>query len=578
MANWITDSQDEQSIEELFRDADQIHIPIFQREYVWKKLEFDNLIHDIELIKDSIENSQFLGAIVAYERPRPVGVVGRMRVLDVVDGQQRLLTLYIFILAIAERIHYYDVEIASEIIQEFLLLSERRGLSINTRIVPSFKDRNQFRALWDRVNTPELMMNILKQNPPKPPLPSGSNTGSLEKQYGRIIKWLKLSSPSEPESAIIYLRELLDIITRNLTFVHLKLTDASVATKIFERLNFRGVKVSVVDLVRNEVFSRSSQDAQASLEIYETVWRPFESRFELREDGFFFPYCLIHNSNIKKSELFSELRLIWKGFNPAEIVDHMTPYQEAYMAISTGQPSYSHKPLNDVLKRLFSLRMPSALYPFVMKLLCETKQGEVQENLAINTLNFIESFLVRRAILGFEPTGLHALFKGMWNDVKESPTDSAIKTEILKRPTIQYPSNREILEALKTRPLAKSRICNYLLREYDKSLPGDNPSDKITIEHILPQSYEETGEWAEIFSKDEHKLLKDVFANLIPLSSPLNSSIQAASYKKKRKRYEKESMFVTPRHFADKYEVWNIENLEKRTQILYDWTIKRWSE
>ena len=66
MNNWITDSQDEQCIEDLFRDADQIHIPIFQRPYVWKQKEFDFLTHDLQLIRDSIENSRFLGAVVTY--------------------------------------------------------------------------------------------------------------------------------------------------------------------------------------------------------------------------------------------------------------------------------------------------------------------------------------------------------------------------------------------------------------------------------------------------------------------------------------------------------------------------------
>ena len=41
MNDWITDSQDELSFDELIRDVDQIHIPIFQRSYVWKKREFD---------------------------------------------------------------------------------------------------------------------------------------------------------------------------------------------------------------------------------------------------------------------------------------------------------------------------------------------------------------------------------------------------------------------------------------------------------------------------------------------------------------------------------------------------------
>ena len=50
MKIWITDSQDEQNLEDLLRDSDQIHIPIFQREYVWKQKEFDFLIHDIQLL------------------------------------------------------------------------------------------------------------------------------------------------------------------------------------------------------------------------------------------------------------------------------------------------------------------------------------------------------------------------------------------------------------------------------------------------------------------------------------------------------------------------------------------------
>ena len=79
MADWITDSQDEQSYEELFRDSDQVHIPIFQRSYIWKKREFDHLISDIEQIQENVDRTQFLGAIVAYERPRPRGIVGRLR-------------------------------------------------------------------------------------------------------------------------------------------------------------------------------------------------------------------------------------------------------------------------------------------------------------------------------------------------------------------------------------------------------------------------------------------------------------------------------------------------------------------
>ena len=578
MNNWITDSQDEQCIEDLFRDADQTHIPIFQREYVWKQKEFDFLIHDLQLIKDTVENSQFLGAVVTYERPRDSKIVGRLRSLDIVDGQQRLLTLYIFMLGIAERIHFYDKDIASEIIQEFLLLPQRRGLDVNTRIIPSFKDRSQFRAIWDRINTPEHLKETLKDNPPVPPLPSGPASGSLTKQYARIIAWLKKTAPSEPEAVIAYLQDTLGIITRDLTFVHLKLTDAVVATKIFERLNYRGVKVGIVDLVRNEIFSRISQNPSQSLEIYETKWRPFEAQFEEREDGFFFPYTLIHNSQVKKSELFSELRVVWKDLKPIEIINHMIPYQRSYLDIVLGNPSYDSKKLNQQIKNLHSIRIPSATYPFVMKVIHEIHKKGLEIKKGIKLLEFLESFLVRRAILGYEPTGLHAVYKGVWHEIKANPTVAKLKSEIINRSTVQYPSNKEVINAIKTRALYKSRITPYILREYDLSLEGDTPSDVFTIEHILPNTWIEEDPWSKIITKEKHSELKDTLANLIPLSGDLNKNVQRDIYSKKRPRFRKESMFRTPRDLAEKWDVWNEKTINERAESMAKWIISRWKE
>ena len=578
MKYWITDSQDEQCVEDLFRDADQVHIPIFQREYVWKQREFDALIHDIQLIKDSVEHSQFLGAIVTYERPRDSKVVGRLRSLDIVDGQQRLLTLYIFILAISERMHFYDKEGASEIIQEFLLLPQRRGLNVNTRIVPSFNDRSQFRTIWERVNTAEHLKEILSDNPPNPPMPSGNHAGSLTKQYSRIISWLKKTTPSEPQNAIEYLQETLTILTRFLTFVHLKLTDAVVATKIFERLNYRGVKVGVVDLVRNEIFSRTTNSPEISLNIYETEWRPFEAKFVDRKDGFFFPYTLIHNSSIKKSELFSELRTIWKGFKPTEIIDHMKPYQFAYTTIVFGNPSFDSRKLNTAIKNLHAIRVPSATYPFIMKILYEVKRKKLESSSAIKLLNFLESFLVRRAILGYEPTGLHAIFKGVWNEISSRPSVKLLKEQIFSRTTIQYPTNKDIDRAILTRPLYKSKITPYILRQFDIFLKGDTPTDKFTIEHIMPNTWIDKDAWSKVVTKERHRELKDTLGNLIPLSGDLNKNVQRDVYSKKKKRYAKESMFITARVLAAEFNNWNEGTISQRGVELSKWVNKRWKE
>lgn len=532
---------------------------------------------DIRLIRSEVEKSQFLGAIVAYEKPRLSHIVGRLRALAVVDGQQRLLTLYIFVMALVENIACIDKEEAIEIVNEFLILPTRRGLDVNSRIVPAFADRSQFRVLWDRLNTPDILQGCFGNNQPLPPPPSGDADGDLIKQYKRINKFIKkeVSEIDIESERIHFLRAILDIITRKLTFVHLKLYDASAATKIFERLNFRGVRVGIVDLVRNEIFSGIAENSNDAQRIFNHVWRPFEDKFGGRSEAFFFPYCLIHNSNTKKSELFSQLRETWNSFSPEEMVGHMAPYQDPFMSIdSTGVFAESPE-VSLRISRLVRMKRPSSVYPFVMSMLHARSNNEITVESCIDMLDALETFLVRRAIVGFEPTGLHALFKGLWGQLTEYSSEG-FKLNVADKPTIQWPSNNELIEAITTRPLAKTNICKYLLIEYDRSLHGDDPNSEPTIEHILPQSYDSGSFWSSLFTSNQHKKLKDTWANLIPLSSPLNSSLQAAPFTEKSSRYTLESMFITPRIIADRWDEWTPDSIVERSNDLTSWALQRW--
>ncbi|MFJ3523362.1 DUF262 domain-containing protein [Pseudomonas sp. NPDC090203] len=577
MSEWITDSQDEQNFESLLRDADQIHIPIFQRSYVWKSKQLSELLADIDQVRSEVEETQFMGAIVAYEKPRRGNTVGRMRALEVVDGQQRLLTLYVFVMAVVECIAQFDKEEAFELVQEYLLLSPRRGLDINTRIVPAFADRSQFRVIWDRINSPSVLQDELAELQLHLPPPSGEADGDLVGQYYRILRHLKAESQVDPDEASEYLRETVGIVTRNLSFVHLKLTDASAATKIFERLNFRGVKVGVVDLVRNEIFSSLAEDPAKAQRVFDHVWRPFEEAFGDRAEAFFFPYCLIHDSNTKKSELFMQLRASWRGRTPEQMISDMKPLQGPFLAIDQTGHQPKSKEISKRLERLVRMRRPASVYPYVMSMLLAYENSSVAEKTVVSLLDALESFLVRRAIVGLEPTGLHAVFKGLWTQMKKHDV-AEFKRQIKVRPTIQWPSDGEVVAAVEKRALARANICGYLLVEYDRDLKGDNPPLVPTIEHILPQTLDDDSEWAKRFSKEQHKHMKDLLANVIPLSSPLNSSLQDSSYAVKKDRYKKESMFTTPRDLASRWSSWGPKSIGQRSEVLAEWAVARWSD
>lgn len=573
----ITDSQDELTLEGLFRDVDQVHIPVFQREYVWTKKHLDDFKRDLRLIQDDVDDIQFLGAIVSCQRPRAPAVVGRPKAVDVVDGQQRLLTLYMFVMAIVELIAKYDATRAAEIIRLLLLIQHRKGLEVNTRIIPCYKDRLQFASLWDRLRASSDVLEVLGKDSPQPPLAlSGESAGRLTRQYARIRSYLRKELKSQEDSdCLATLEQLLGYVTQGFTFVLLELTDGGTATRIFERLNYRGERVGIVDLARNEVFSQVAEQPGLAIRLYHDVWEPFEAGFDGRAEQFFFPYCLIHRANAKKSELFRELRTIWKDRNPQDIIAHMSPYCRPFMALDQGR-ELGHHEVNRRVDRMHRLSCPSSVYPFLMKLLYEFEADQMPLELTLGIMDLVESFLVRRAIVGFEPTGLHAVFKSLWYEVEDNLAVDNVAAVIRRRPTIQWPNNEEIIEAIRVRELAATGICNYLLVEYDRDIPGDHPPSKPTIEHILPNSREKGSEWASSFTAEEHHKFRHTWANLIPLSRSLNGSLQRGPYSDKKERYLAESMFTTPRTVAKQWGQWNPDSIRERAALLGRWAVERW--
>jgi len=81
------------SIGELFSQSDYYLIPIYQRNYAWGKGQVEQLVKDIEdFAKKNKERDYYLGTLVVYEKS-----VGKDKIYETIDGQQRLTTLSILL-------------------------------------------------------------------------------------------------------------------------------------------------------------------------------------------------------------------------------------------------------------------------------------------------------------------------------------------------------------------------------------------------------------------------------------------------------------------------------------------------
>jgi hypothetical protein len=573
----VTDAPEESSFSDLVSGDNVLSIPLFQRPYRWNAKHLDLLLEDIASVSDDVAASVFLGVIVTYSRGTGPG---RPVTWEVVDGQQRVTTLYLMIMASVEvAARKGGEEWAAAVVGTYLLVRPLASNPINTKLVPSYADRAQFASLWTRISDlPALKSQIsFSSNIPRPPAASGVLEGDVTKQYGRIRRGL---SAICDDYGLDYLAKYIEIVARHLSFVSISLRDPAVAPKIFERLNARAEPVTIADLVRNEIFSRSGDDAIQAQHVFMTYWEPFISKFENAKTDFakfLFPYGLISNSGVRKADLFPELRLRWLSADgPQDIIADLDRYSDVFLALEGGVYSKNLSgDINQKLNNVHRVGKPSSVYSFVMQLIDNFRNGSVSEKSVCDCLDAIESFLFRRAYLGIEPTGLHAAFKGLWNELKKGELEassSSIQYLISSKPTITWPTDHEFISAICSQGLYSKKIASYALREREFAVKGETPSDSFIIEHVAPQT--DTEEWRLAMGGDYQDILH-TWGNLIPVTEKMNPSIGQKPFAQKRLSFS-DSIFSSARQVSSSYDNWSGDVVRARNNEIAEWALKRW--
>lgn len=295
-------------------------------------------------------------------------------------------------------------------------------------------------------------------------------------------------------------------------------------------------------------------------------------------DKYFFPYAIIKEPNINNADLFRGLRKIWgKTTNPEDIIRTLDYYTTPFIAISSG--TYPETYCNEVklkLQKLYSSKSPTSIYPFVMKLLKEYELGNLAEQNTIESLEVIESFLVRRSVSGIEPTGLLALFRTIWNVTGGKPNKDSLIEAIKKRGTIEWPDDERFKTAILSRGIYSSHIIRYVIREYELSYGSDVPENYFWIEHIMPQTLNKV--WKKVISNEEHQNVVHTWGNLIPLTREMNQGLSQSEYAIKRDEFKNHSVFASSRDLAKDYDEWNKDTILDRSNKIANWALGGWKK
>lgn len=570
----LTNSSDEASVSDLISGDLVFSIPYFQRPYRWEPKRLKQLNEDILTVVDERADSHFLGAIIIYGRPSNPS---DPKVYEVIDGQQRLTTIFLSLCALVRTFcEHGEHDEAASLFLKYLVISRNTTLITNSKLQSCKDDRSQLNFVFSHLMRDSKFVE--KVAPFKfIPLPAtGAETGRLRNNYKASLRFLADQVQNE---GIDRLKEIYRALVEYMSFVQIDVWDPTNGPKIFDSLNSQQQPMTTGDLVRNEIFSKVSGKSPDEIEVIDrTTWQPFYQKFVLGShslfDDYFFPYALTLDPNLKKSEIYSYLRESWKKIDdPASIVSELAVYQDAFLDLKEKSNLKQLDTQTAIRVKRIAEITPTSTFPFLMQLINAMSDKRMSADEGGAVLDVIESFLVRRAIVGHEPTGLHAVFKRLWADCGNEVTAQNVANIIREHKTVAWPTSTETKRAISERPVYGSAITPFILAEWNRSFGGDVVSVPFWIEHILP---EKANEGWEAFSKDQHEKMKNRLANLLPLTQQMNQELSNGPYKKKRSVYEKDSCFKATREFAKTNSEWTPKSIEDRSEVLCKWFIERW--
>ncbi len=542
-------------------------IPRFQRDYSWTEEQWEDLWLDLlGTLQPGGEPAHYLGYLVLQSSDD--------KAFEVIDGQQRLTTVSLIVLAVLKNLER--------------LVQAGTDAQANRRRADQI--RQTYIGYLDPVTLVARSKLTLNRNNnsyyqdflvPLGHLPQRGFRASehlLRKAFEwfdrRVAEFLKKSSGNEGMRLAQFVEDLSD----RLFFTVITVTDELNAYKVFETLNARGVRLSATDLLKNHLFSvldRGSPQDDHELRTLENRWETMVGRLGAES----FPdFLRVHwnsrRSFARQSELFKTIRSQIKTREVVfQLLRDMEQDLDAYLALSSPEASDwpQEAKAHTATLRTFNVRQP---YPLLLAAKRSFEQadfvGLLRACVVISLrFNVICSYSTAEQERTYNAVA-ERIAKGEIGNLAEAlaamssiyPNDATFRTAFAEK-------------AIRTTQARNSRVVRYILCALEKHLSGQDyafTSDSFNIEHVLPQSPE--AGW-EVFSDEEVEALAYRLGNMTLMQTGANKDLGNSPYGTKRSALAS-SGFVMTRKLAQDHAEWTPQRIADRQNWMADQATAIW--
>lgn len=532
----------------------QYIIPVYQRNYEWTKDQCEKLFSDI-LVAEKNDKTHFCGSIVYA----PLKEENKIQYYIIIDGQQRLTTIYLLLKAMLDEAE--DDKTKDALLDTLLNKDKFDKFGIEQasklKLKPIKSDEEQLSILMD-------------DNAKKDKIDQNSGIWKNYEYFRSLIK-------KELEAGA-YVKDIYKGV-ENLFCAKILLDKEDNAQEMFERINSTGIPLSLADKIRNFVLMTEVDQEH----LYTYYWLEIE-RLLPKEDmhAFFLDYLNLKREGFSKEvEAYEDFKNIYNEQygssknGKEEVLKELLHYANQYHIFLYTDSEYGDR-INALLKNLRELKQ-TTVFLFLFRVFDDYENKVIDLPILEKTLEFLRNYSIRRLICEVGSNSLRGLYKTLYDRVfnnvanKDYYYDSIVC--FFKQLTSKdaLVNDAMFVEALKYKNLyRKNALCKYLLGAIENQGKEKVNIDSLTIEHIVPQNKNLSTYWQNMLGDNWQSVQEKYLHTLGNLTlTGYNSELGDKPFSEKKILIEKKDSKVVTLYtdVKDKTE-WNAANIEARAKRL----------
>lgn len=540
MMQGIKNTTQEQFVR-LMSNGFHYEVPKYQRDYSWDKEQWSDLWYDLMQMIDE-NDSHYMGYLVLQTSDD--------KNFKIIDGQQRITTICILILAV---INYLKNMQCSE---EEKQINEQRAQALLTTYIGNIDmiTLTSVNKLVLNRNNDHFYKTYLSslQEPPKRGLNASERL--MKNAFDSFSTYLKEKYTNAEE-----LISFVDNLVNNLFFTVITVTDELNAFKVFETLNARGVQLSSSDLLKNYLFSVANEQHQTMLDELENLWSEVSDILkETQISDFLRVYWNSTHKTIRKNQLYKtirdEIKTPAQSFN---LLRDMRKKADVFMALKAPEDEMWRN-YKEIKENLELLKLFNVIQPFSLLI-------SAYSNLNIHDFETLLSKIViisfrYNIICGKNPNEQEVFYNKLALDIENNKkyesndilTSSIYVKDAEFEQTFAY---KEFVYSSRNNQIAKYILCK--IEKFDNGLTIDR--NEITLEHILPDNPDENWDW------DDTKIQQFRYrlGNMTLLDKGKNNDLENVPYSEKKEVY-KLSTIPSTKKIGETIEEWTEEVIDSR--------------